>query len=126
VPVNPPVLDVAVNVVTAEPPVALAVNGTVAVVPLTVAVPIVGACGTDAGVTALLAADAVDTPLALVAVTVYVREVPAPVVSETVIGLDDPVPVLPEEDVTVYPVMVDPPVAPPVNVTEVLAEPVKD
>jgi hypothetical protein len=116
------VLDVAVNVVTVEPPVALAVNGTVAVVPLTVAVPIVGACGTDAGVTALDADDAVEVPLALVAVTVYVREVPT--VSETVIGLDDPVPVLPEDDVTVYPVMVEPPVASPVNVTEVVADPV--
>jgi hypothetical protein len=38
-----PGVDVAVKVVIADPPVAFAVNGTVAVVPLTVAVPIVGA-----------------------------------------------------------------------------------
>jgi hypothetical protein len=33
-----------------------------------------------------------------------------PVISFTVIGLDAPVPVLPEEDVTVYPVIAEPPV----------------
>jgi hypothetical protein len=53
--------------------------------------------------------------LALVAVTVYVRAPEA--ISVTTIGLDAPVLVLPEEEVTVYPVIADPPVAPAVKVT---------
>jgi hypothetical protein len=47
VPVIEPGVDVAVNVVTV-PPVTAAVYGTVAVVPTTVTVPIVGASGTSA------------------------------------------------------------------------------
>ena len=47
-----------------------------------------------------------------------------PTTSETAIGLDDPVPVFPDEDVTVYPVMLEPPVAPAVNGTDTLADPV--
>jgi hypothetical protein len=39
--------------------------------------------------------------------------------SETAIGLEEPVPVLPEDDVTVYPVIEEPPVAPAVNGTEI-------
>jgi hypothetical protein len=64
-----------------------------------VAVPIVGACGTVVGVTALEAEDAVEVPLAFVAVTVYVLDVPA--ASDTLIGEEAPVPVFPEDDVTV-------------------------
>ena len=37
----------------------------------------------------------------------------------TAIGEDAPVPVAPEEEVTVYPVIAEPPVAPAVNATEV-------
>jgi hypothetical protein len=71
VPVNPPGDEVAVNVETAAPPVALAVNGTEAVVEEgDVAVPIVGACGTVVAVTDADAADAAEVPLAFVAVTV--------------------------------------------------------
>jgi hypothetical protein len=99
VPVNPPGEEVAVYVETAAPPVALAVNGTEAVVPERVTVPIVGACGTDRGVVEAEAEDAVDVPFAFVAVTVYVRAVLT--VSVTEIGLEEPVPVLPEEEVTV-------------------------
>jgi hypothetical protein len=50
VPVSPPGLEVAVNVETAEPPVAFAVYATVADWTPAVAVPIVGACGTVDGV----------------------------------------------------------------------------
>jgi hypothetical protein len=70
VPVIPPGDEVAVNVVTVEPPVAPAVKGTDAVDPLSVAVPIVGAWGTDDGVVDAEALEAAETPLALVAVTV--------------------------------------------------------
>jgi hypothetical protein len=53
------------------------------------------------GVTLLLAADAAEVPLALVALTVNVYSVPA-VKPETVIGEDEPVPVAPPgEAVTV-------------------------
>jgi hypothetical protein len=44
-------------------------------------------------------------------------QVPA-VVSVIVIGEEDPVAVTPDEDVTVYPVIVEPPVAPAVKVTD--------
>jgi hypothetical protein len=65
----------------------------------------------DVGVTELLAALAVDVPLAFVAVTVKVYAVPF-VKPETVIG-DEPVPVrLPGLDVAVNVVTADPPVAP--------------
>ena len=68
------------------------------------------------GDTELDAEDAKDIPLTLVAVTVNVYAVPfvSPV---TVIGLDAPVPVCPPDDVTVYPVIAEPPVAGAVNVT---------
>jgi hypothetical protein len=74
-----------------------------------VAVPIVGAPGTVAGVTLLEAADAGPVPIALVAFTVKVYAVPfvSPV---TVIGLDAPVAVmLPGLEVTVYEVIGLPP-----------------
>ena len=71
VPVNEPGDEVAVNVDTAAPPVAPAVYGTDAVVDVgEVAVPIVGACGTDDGVIELDAEDAEEVPFAFVAVTV--------------------------------------------------------
>jgi hypothetical protein len=73
------------------------------------------------GVTELDAEDAADVPFALVAVTVYVRAVP--LVSLTDIGLDVPVPVLPEDEVTVNPVIALPPVAPAVNVTDTVPLP---
>jgi hypothetical protein len=67
--------------------------------------------GTATGVTELDAADAVDVPLALVAVTVNVYAVPL-VNPETVIGLA-PVPVNdPGDEVAVKVVIVEPPVAP--------------
>lgn len=87
----------------AEPPVAFAVKATVAVVPVpkSVAVPIVGACGTVVAVIDEDAELAVDVPPALVAVAVKVYEVALcnPV---TVTGEDAPVPVkLPGALVTV-------------------------
>jgi hypothetical protein len=63
------------------------------------AVPIVGAKGINETTIELLAELAVDVPLALVAVTVYV--VVPEVVSVTIIGLDAPVFEAPDEDVTV-------------------------
>jgi hypothetical protein len=72
VPVNPPGDEVAVNVEIAAPPVAPVVNATVAVVvPVAVAAPIVGACGT---VVAVMLEDAaeVNVPLALAAETAKV------------------------------------------------------
>jgi hypothetical protein len=72
VPVIDPGDEVAVKVDTAAPPVAPAVNGTVAVVPLTVAVPIVGACGTVVAVIEEEAAPAGLVPVELVATAVNV------------------------------------------------------
>jgi hypothetical protein len=71
-----PLEEVAVNVETAEPPVALAVNG-IEITPLpdVVAVPIVGACGTVVAVMLLEADDALEVPAAEVAVTVNVYAV---------------------------------------------------
>ena len=72
-PVTPPGLDVAVYRVTTDPPLdAGAVNGTDAVVPITVTVPTVGASGTPAASTEIDAADAAEVPATLVAVTVKV------------------------------------------------------
>ena len=74
-----------------------------------VAVPIVGASGTVAGVTELLVADCVLVPYALLAVTVNVYVVPfeRPVI---VIGDEPPVALKPPVfDVTVYVVIADPP-----------------
>ena len=53
-----------------EPPVAPAVNGTDTEPCVAVTVPIVGACGTDDGVTEFDALDAADDPMLLLAVTV--------------------------------------------------------
>jgi len=62
--------------------------------------------------------DAEDVPLAFVAVTVNVY-VPPAVNPDTVIGDEAPVPVNPPVfDVTVYPVIADPPVAPAENATD--------
>ena len=66
-----------------------------------IAVPIVGAPGTVAGMTLLEAADAAPVPAPLVAVTVKVYGVPF-VSPLTVTGLPDPLPMkLPGLDVTV-------------------------
>ena len=101
-----PGLLVAVYEVIAEPPVAPAVNATVADVPVfkSVAVPIVGACGTVVAVTPDEAEEAELVPKLLVAVTVYVYWVEdcKPV---TVTGLEEPENVVGDVDglgVTVY------------------------
>jgi hypothetical protein len=73
-----------------------------------VAVPIVGAAGAE-NTRELDALDAADVPLSFVAVTVYVR-VPA-TVSVITIGLEAPVLLKPDDEVTVYWVIVFPPVA---------------
>lgn len=100
--------DVAVKSVIVELPVWFAVNATFTApeVPPD-AVPIVGACGTDCGATADVAADAAEVPIAFVAVTVKVKdEVEAVGSPVTVKGDDDPVAVkLPVFDVTVYEVI---------------------
>jgi hypothetical protein len=68
--VKPPVFELTVYDVIAEPPLLGAVNETVAwPLPCTAVTP-VGAPGTVAGVTELLVADAVLVPTAFVAVTV--------------------------------------------------------
>ena len=90
----PPGFDVTVYDVIALPPFeAGGVKLTVACALPAVAVPIVGAPGTVAGVTLLEAADAGPVPIALVAVTVKVYTVPF-VRPVTVIGLDAPVAVI--------------------------------
>jgi hypothetical protein len=95
----PPLLAGALNVIVAcpLPPVALT---------------LVGAPGTVAGTTELLVAEAVLVPTALLAVTVNVYVVPlvSPVMT---IGDEPPVAVNPPTfDVTVYPVIVEPPLLP--------------
>jgi hypothetical protein len=129
VPVNPLGLEVTVNPVIAVPPVAPAVNVTsprpllkARPEPTSVAVPIVGACGLDIGVVDADAADAVEVPLAFVAVTVYVRAVPT--VSKIDIGLVALEAVAPDDEVTVKLVIAEPPVALAVNGTDTVAEPV--
>jgi hypothetical protein len=104
-----------------------AVKVTVALALPAVAVPMVGAPGTvadDIGVTPFDAEEAAPVPTLLVAVTVNVYVVPL-VNPVTVIGLDEPVPVIPPGlDVTVYDVMVAPPLLTgAVNATEALASP---
>jgi hypothetical protein len=69
VPVSPPGLDVAVNVVVGAPP-ALAVYATVALVFPLVTAPIVGELGINCIVTLLDAAELRDVPLEFVPVTV--------------------------------------------------------
>ena len=84
---------------------------------IAVAVPIVGELGINCIVMLLDAEELRDVPFALVAVTVYVL---APeVFSVITIGLDAPVFVTPEEEVTVY-VADAPPVAPGVKETDVV------
>jgi hypothetical protein len=91
VPVIAPGLEVAVyEVIVAPPLLAGAVNATVAVVlPVAVAEPIVGACGTVAAVIELEDDDAGLTPAELVAVTVNAYAV-ADASPVTVRGLDPP------------------------------------
>jgi len=117
-------LEVTEYPVIEEPPVALAENGTDTVVPVppSVAEPIVGACGTVLGTTEEEELEATEVPLAFVAVMVYVLAVPK-FDSVIEIGLEVPVAVAVEEEVTVYPVIDFPPVAPAVNGTETDAEP---
>jgi hypothetical protein len=75
------------------------------------------------GVALFDAADADPVPFAFVAVTVNVYPVPF-VKPDTTIGDDAPVPVNePGDDVTVKPVIVEPPLPPAVNVTEAWAFP---
>ena len=71
-----------------------AVNVTTALALPAVAVPIVGAPGTVAGVTLLEAAEGAPAPTLLVAVAVKVYDVPL-VSPLTVMGLEAPVPVNP-------------------------------
>jgi hypothetical protein len=111
--------------VIADPPFdAGAVNVTEACPFPPVAVPTVGVPGTVAGVMEFDAADDVPVPTALVAVTLKVYAVPL-VSPMTVMGEVVPVPVSPPGvEVTVYPVIADPPVDPgAVNVTEACAFP---
>jgi hypothetical protein len=75
VPVNDPGEEVAVKVVTVDPPVAPAVKGTDAVVVDSVAVPIVGACGTVVAVIELDASEEALVPVELVATAAKVYDV---------------------------------------------------
>ena len=75
--VNPPGLEVTVYEVIADPPFETGALKVIVACPFPrVAVPIVGASGTVAGVTELLAPDAVLVPTEFVAVTVNVYELP--------------------------------------------------
>jgi hypothetical protein len=96
-----PPLEVTVYEVIADPPFETgAENETVASPSPRTAVTLVGASGVVAGVTELLATEAVLVPTALVAVTVNVYVVPF-VNPKTVIGDEPPVAVCPPLDVTV-------------------------
>jgi hypothetical protein len=108
--VIPPGLEVTVYPVIAEPPLLTgAVNVTVTWPLPAVAVPIVGAPGTVDGVTEFEATLGRPVPLAFVAVTVKVYAVPL-MSTITVIGLAVPVEVIPPGfEVTVYPVIAEPP-----------------
>jgi len=109
--VLPPGLEIAVYPVTGEPPLlAGAVHDTTAAALLGVADTPVGAPGTVLGVTGVLAADAVEVPAALVAVTVNVYAVPLvrPVTVPVVAPAVDTV-APPGDAVTVYPVIAEPP-----------------
>jgi hypothetical protein len=99
----------------------ICVNDTQAAPDVAEAEPIVGAVGTDTGRTEVLAEEATEVPLAFVAVIVYVLYVPT--VSEIVNGEVVPVAVKPLEDVTVYPVIAVPPVAPAVNCIDTVDDP---
>src|ERR1035437_7765752 len=114
-----PGVEVTVYPVIADPPLlAGAVNVTETWASPSVAVPIVGAPGTVEGVTEFEAELGKLLPLAFVATTVKVYAVPL-VRPVTVIGLEEPVRVIvPGFEVTVYPVITDPPLlAGAVNVT---------
>ena len=75
--VNPPVLDVTVYEVIAEPPFEDGAENVIVASPLPrVAVPIVGASGTVAGTTELVVAEAILVPFEFVAVTVKVYVTP--------------------------------------------------
>jgi hypothetical protein len=106
-----PGFEVTVYPVIGDPPVFDgAVNATLACAFPFVAVPIVGAPGTDEGVTAFDAALCELLPMAFVATTVNVYVVPL-VSPVTVIGLAEPlIVILPGFEVTMYPVIGDPPV----------------
>ena len=123
---KPPVFEVTVYEVIADPPLlAGALNVIVACPFPAVAVPIVGAPGTVAGTTALLVFDEILVPTLFVAVTVNVYVVPF-VNPVTVIGDDPPVALNPPVfEVTVY-VVID---APPLllgGVNEIVACPLPD
>jgi hypothetical protein len=99
--VAPPGLAVTVYKVIAEPPLKGADQEIIALLSAASPATFVGASGTVAGVTALLAAEAEPVPIALVAVTVNVYSTPL-VSPVTVIGELPPVPVNPPGlDVTV-------------------------
>ncbi len=101
---NPPGLQVAVYEVMGDPPsLAGAVNATVACALPGVAVPIVGAPGTVAGVTLFDAAEAGPVPSAFVAVTVNVYAVPfaSPVTGIEVHGAAQVPVIAPGEEVAV-------------------------
>lgn len=107
--VNPPLLEVTVYPVMAEPPLkAGADHVTLALLLPAEPATFVGASGTVAGVAELLAVEAVLVPFAFVAVTVKVYAVPL-VRPVTVIGDEPPVAVIPVFEVTVYEVMAEPP-----------------
>jgi hypothetical protein len=109
-------LEVDVKVLIAFPPVAPAVNATVACPFPPVGLPIVGACGTVVAVIDPEADDAAAVPLSFAAVTVNVYEVldARPV---TVNGDEAPEAVNPPGDEVAVYVTVFPPVPPAVNVT---------
>jgi hypothetical protein len=111
--VNPPGLEVTVYEVIVEPPLNPGAENVIVASPFPrVAVPIIGASGTVAGVTELLDADALPVPAPFVAVTVnvYVTPLVSPV---TTIGEEPPVAVIPPgEEVTVYEVIAEPPLLP--------------
>jgi hypothetical protein len=107
-------LDLTVYPVIAELPLFVgAVHVTIAEVFPPVAVPMVGAPGIvgGEGVTCADAADAADIPIAFVAVTVNVYTVPfvRPVTVAEVLNPDAVAVIAPGLDVTVYPVIADPP-----------------
>ena len=95
--VNPPGLDVTVYEVILDPPLFPGAEKVIVAWPLPrVAVPIVGASGVVAGVTALDALDALLVPAAFVAVTVNVYVVPltSPLIEakvEVVVVLNPPI-----------------------------------
>jgi hypothetical protein len=100
--VNPPGLEVTVYEVIAEPPFEAGADQETSTLPSAASpATFVGASGTVAGVTELLAPDPLPVPAEFVAVTVNVYSVPL-VRPVTVIGEEPPVPVNPPgEDVTV-------------------------